>query len=266
MSLNFNQKRARLEKLGVRFLHFFEIDSTNSEAIRRARIGEREGLVIYADFQSRGRGRRGRSWQAPPSSSLLVSVLLEPKIPAEVQGLLPIITGLAGAEAIFHLTGFKPGIIWPNDLWGKQGKLGGVLVEGIYQGERFLAVAGLGINLLQEKKHFPEEFRPRASSLKIETGENIARDELLLEFLEKLFFWKTCLEKGKLQSIVEQYRGYDIIKEKEVRIFFQGNTIKARAKSIDQKGRLRIEKEGKEELISAGEIIMLRSEEDAFGD
>ena len=266
MSQDFHPKRAQLENLGFRFVHFSEIDSTNSEALRRAREGEREGLVIYADFQTQGRGRRGRSWKAKPYSSLLVSVLLEPKISREEQGLLPIITGLAGAEAIFNLTDFKTGIIWPNDLWGKKGKLGGVLVEGIFQGEVFKAVLGLGINLNQNREDFPEEFRERASSIRIETGKNLSRDELLFEFIARLFFWKTQLEQGKIESIVEQYADYDIIKDKEVRIFFQGNTIKARAKGIDEKGRLKIEREGKEELISAGEIIMLRSEEDAFGD
>ena len=88
--------------------------STNADAMALARDGAPEGVVVVADHQSAGRGRRDRSWVAPPGGSLLVSVLLRP--PSAVAGAVTMAAGLAMAEAVDEVAGVSAGLKWPNDL------------------------------------------------------------------------------------------------------------------------------------------------------
>ena len=166
---------ARLQKLkglGFRLEYLREIDSTNQEAMRRAANGEPSGLVLLADHQTQGRGRLGRTWQAEPLSSLLASVLVKPEIAPASLGLVPIVSGLALAQAIEAAAHFQPGLVWPNDLFGAQGKIAGILVESIFEkSDLKFIVIGSGVNLAQKKADFPAEIRARASSLYEETGD-----------------------------------------------------------------------------------------------
>src|SRR5690606_32978179 len=102
-------------------------------ALELARAGEPEGIVLVADHQTGGRGRRGRTWEAPPGASLLCSVLLRP--PAAVAPLVTMAVGLAASDATHELAGLRPRLKWPNDLvWpgdgsGADRKLAGILAE-----------------------------------------------------------------------------------------------------------------------------------------
>ena len=91
-----------------------ETGSTNSDAMALARNGAPEGIVVVADHQTGGRGRQGRVWVAPPEASLLVTVLLRP--PSRVAGLAAMAVAVAMAEGIEDVTGWAPGLKWPNDL------------------------------------------------------------------------------------------------------------------------------------------------------
>lgn len=122
-----------------------EIDSTNSELMRRARQGQTDPVLLVAEQQTAGRGRLGRSWQSARGESLMFSLGL-PLAPAEWSG-LSLAVGVALAESLHPRIGLK----WPNDLWVDDRKLGGILVEtaGFGQGsegERY-AVIGAGLNV-----------------------------------------------------------------------------------------------------------------------
>ncbi len=109
---------------------FDSIDSTNRYLLDEARRGAPDGVVAVADHQSAGRGRLGRSWEAPPGSNLLLSVLLRPDLPVGDRHLASAAVALAAAEAVDAVTGVRVGIKWPNDLLGPDGrKLAGVLAE-----------------------------------------------------------------------------------------------------------------------------------------
>ena len=244
-----------------------EIDSTNLELLRRASQGELPGLVLVADHQTAGRGRLGRTWQAPAKSSLLVSVLLKPGIAQADLGLVPIASGLALAQALENSAPFKPGLVWPNDVFGARGKIAGILVESVFeQAELQCLVIGAGVNLLQKKGDFSPEIRRRASSLWEETGKKVGREELLENYLEKLGYWLGVVERGGAEAVVEKYGGYDIIAGSEVRLLQEGREIFAVARGIDAKGRLRAEVSGSEKSFGAGEIIQIRRSSDAAGD
>lgn len=122
-----------------------EIDSTNSELMRRARAGRDEPVLLLAERQTAGRGRLGRSWQASAGESLTFSLGL-PLAPQDWSGL-----SLAVGVAVAEMLGPRVGLKWPNDLWVEDRKLGGILVEtasftGAAQGGRYVVI-GLGLNL-----------------------------------------------------------------------------------------------------------------------
>ena len=119
-----------------------EIDSSNSELMRRARAGRHEATLLVAERQTAGRGRMGRVWQSQPGDSLTFSISL-PLAPQDWSG-LSLAVGLSLAESLHPDVGLK----WPNDLWFQDRKLGGILVEAASMGERSQVVVGVGLNIL----------------------------------------------------------------------------------------------------------------------
>ncbi|HEX6235736.1 MAG TPA: biotin--[acetyl-CoA-carboxylase] ligase [Acidimicrobiales bacterium] len=133
--------------------------STNADALALSRDGAAEGIVVVADHQRAGRGRRSRSWVAPPGGSLLVSVLLRP--PASVAGAATMAAALAMAEAVERLAGVGPGLKWPNDLVVDDRKLAGILAEADWPAgstissgyrppaadDRTAVIVGVGLNV-----------------------------------------------------------------------------------------------------------------------
>ncbi|HLH27362.1 MAG TPA: biotin--[acetyl-CoA-carboxylase] ligase, partial [Acidimicrobiales bacterium] len=109
---------------------FETIDSTNAYLLEAARAGAPEGVVAVADYQTAGRGRRGRRWAAPPGANLLVSVLLRPALPAELRPIAAGVVALAARDAVQRTCGVELGVKWPNDLvTAEGGKVAGVLAE-----------------------------------------------------------------------------------------------------------------------------------------
>ena len=118
-----------------------EIDSSNSELMRRARAGQREPTLLVAERQTAGRGRMGRVWQSAPGDSLTFSLSL-PLAPTDWSG-LSLAVGLSLAESLHPDVGLK----WPNDLWFQDRKLGGILVEAASMGGLSQVVVGVGLNI-----------------------------------------------------------------------------------------------------------------------
>lgn len=118
-----------------------EIDSSNSELMRRTRAGQHESTLLVAERQTAGRGRMGRVWQSQPGDSLTFSLSLALK-PQDWSG-LSLAVGWSLAESLHPNVGLK----WPNDLWFQDRKLGGILVEAASMGGRSQVVVGVGLNI-----------------------------------------------------------------------------------------------------------------------
>jgi BirA family biotin operon repressor/biotin-[acetyl-CoA-carboxylase] ligase len=118
-----------------------EIDSTNTELMRRARAGLLSPTLLVALSQTAGRGRRGKAWVSAPGDSLTFSLGL-PLAPADWSG-LSLAVGVSLADSLHPEVRLK----WPNDLWWRGRKLGGILVETGTQGNGRCAVVGVGLNL-----------------------------------------------------------------------------------------------------------------------
>ena len=167
-------------------LHYSPVtDSTNSDAIDAARQGAPHGSVYMADEQLAGRGRGDHAWDSAAGDGIYVSVLLRPQIPAVRLPLLPLATGLAAAEAIRCAAGLSVDLRWPNDLLIGPKKVGGILVESKTSGGSVdFVVAGVGINVHQ--RTFTPDLATPATSLELEAGRRVSRQDLLVFLLESL--------------------------------------------------------------------------------
>lgn len=164
--------------------------STNDVARDLAAHGAPAGTVVVTDYQTAGRGRMGRRWEAPPRTSLLCSILFRPPPPPHYATDLTMLCALAAADAVEETAGLSVALKWPNDLVVVRGeswrKLGGLLAETGVAGERVeYAIVGLGINVNVPPEALPE-LAPDATSIMAETGREIDRNLLLERLLERL--------------------------------------------------------------------------------
>lgn len=146
--------------------------STNDEARTLGAGGAAAGSVVIAEHQSAGRGRAGKSWQAAPGESLLLSIVLRSAEPATSTGAgpAPIRVGLAACRAVERVTGLQASLKWPNDILAPDGrKLAGILCEAVSGAAPFV-VAGIGVNVSQSDASWPPGLVGRATSLRAGTG------------------------------------------------------------------------------------------------
>jgi BirA family biotin operon repressor/biotin-[acetyl-CoA-carboxylase] ligase len=167
-------------------LHFASVTgSTNADAIAAARDGAPHGSVFFADEQLAGRGRGDHDWISVAGEGLYVSVLLRPQIPASRLSFLPLAAGLAAAEAIRAVSGLTVDLRWPNDLLIGPRKTGGILVESQTDASAVaFAVVGIGVNVHQ--RAFPPGLATPATSLDLESGKHLSRQNLLVALLKSL--------------------------------------------------------------------------------
>ena len=170
--------------VGRRISVWNRVVSTNDLAMRAARSRANEGLVVLAEEQTRGRGRRGRQWFAPPRSSILFSVLLFPSRGCRGARLLTSLGAVATAETIEQATGLEIEIQWPNDVCVGGRKLAGILVE-----QSAGTVIGIGVNVNASADDFPMHLAHQVTSLAILTGRRWDRSELCRRLIERLDHW-----------------------------------------------------------------------------
>ena len=188
--------QTRQTKWIAHIYHYFpSIGSTNDELKQRVAQGDEitvpQGTVILTDYQSQGKGRLNRKWEAPAQTALLFSVLFRPKWPAERSNWLTMIASLAVTEAIETQTNLTVGIKWPNDVvilidnvWHK---VCGLLLEGNFSenGRLQSAIMGIGVNINISPEDFPEAVTP-PTSLRAATGEIVPRLPLFHNILQRL--------------------------------------------------------------------------------
>jgi BirA family transcriptional regulator, biotin operon repressor / biotin---[acetyl-CoA-carboxylase] ligase len=227
---------------------FASIDSTNRYLLDEGRRGAPEGLVAVADHQTQGRGRRGRSWIAPPGASLLVSVLLRPGLPPERLQLVSIVSGIAMARAVERVAGFLPALKWPNDLVTGNRKLAGLRAES----DGDAVVVGIGVNV--EWHDFPPELSDIATACNIEAGRSVDRRDLLSAFLAEL-----DPRYRQLDLALDEYRTLLATVGRRVRVERADGDLVGRAVDVGAAGELVLDVDG-HGLVSvhAGDVVHLR--------
>jgi BirA family biotin operon repressor/biotin-[acetyl-CoA-carboxylase] ligase len=177
--------RLTTQRLGRRYELLPACASTNDEVAARAATYADEGLLVAANQQTGGRGRRGRFWHSPPSENLYFSLLLRPALPARLASPLTLLAGAALAQALADLA-FSPRLKWPNDVLLETPaglrKVAGILSEMASEGERVRhVVLGVGVNV--NALAFPDTLAAIATSLRLVRGSALNRGTLLAAFL-----------------------------------------------------------------------------------
>jgi BirA family transcriptional regulator, biotin operon repressor / biotin---[acetyl-CoA-carboxylase] ligase len=233
---------------------FETLDSTNRYVLDEARAGAPEGLVAVADHQTAGRARRDRSWESPPGASLLVSVLLRPRVGVDRMQLLTMASSLAMAEAVEDVAGVRALLKWPNDLVVGPRKLGGVLAEADVSsaGEVRAVAIGTGLNVMWTE--FPPDLADVATACNLESGRAVDRFHVLRTYLARL---ETRYDA--LDSAASDYRARLDTLGRQVRVERADGPVVGTAVDVGHAGELLVETgPGCIVEVVAGDVVHLR--------
>jgi BirA family biotin operon repressor/biotin-[acetyl-CoA-carboxylase] ligase len=231
--------------------HLRRTDSTNERAKELALAGAPGGLVVTAEEQSAGRGRRGNEWFGPPGSSLLFSGLLRP-FEGRSNTLLPLAVPVAVCEVAESVAPVRCQVKWPNDVWIDERKVAGVLVEA--RPEEGWAVIGIGLNVAIPQEDFPAELRETATSLLpmeaeggVPAGGAPGIPRALAALNEALGRWADASD----EEVLAAFRARDALSGR--RISWQDG--EGTAVEIDERGHLVVETDPGERIaLGAGEV------------
>ena len=236
-------------------LFFPEIDSTNLEVKRRAEAGAEAPLLVAADKQTAGRGRRGRTWISPPGNDIYMSLLLRPPIRPEHASMLTIVAALAVAGGIREETGLEAGIKWPNDAVVNGKKICGILTEMSTDMEEIsYVVPGIGINVNSEV--FSPGIAATATSLKLCLGRTVKRAGIIAAVIRCFAeYYRIFLRTEDLSGLKELYESMLVNLDREVLVLDPGGEYRGIARGITSSGELRVEREdGTETAVLSGEV------------
>ena len=225
----------------------FETLTSTSDYLKENLSSLEDGAVVVTSFQSKGRGRKGRSWESS-SGDLIFSLLLQ-DVPSNSFSVLPLLSGVALSLALEDHD-VRPSIKWPNDLYFHTKKIAGILCEGVSEGGRQSAIIGIGVNLAP--REFSKDIALKAESLG-NLGHPIQKEELLPNFLNHFdALWNSSL-LGKADWF-PLLKNRDFLKNQRVHLNYYGENLRGTAKGIAPSGALLVEKED-------GQIIQVTSGE-----
>ena len=240
------------DAIGRYVLHLPSVSSTMDAARQEAEGGAPHGMIVVADEQTRGQGRRGRRWVSPPGN-VYVTIILRPNA-WDVRS-LGIVTPLAACETIESLTGLRCSIKWPNDVLVGGRKVGGILIDVHLDGGSVdCALVGIGLNVnLDPSRH--EEIGAIATSLALEMGEVISRERLLAALLNR--FEALYLAARRDDSVHSAWRSRLETLGRQVRVQFGDDVEEGVAEDVDAEGNLLLRRaDGSVVALSAGDVTL----------
>ena len=252
---------SRLGKVGIigRDIQVFqETTSTNDVIEKMARDGVPEGAVVFAEAQTKGRGRLGRKWLSPSRKGLWFSVLLRPGLRPQDATQLTVVSATALRRAIEAHTGLKPEIKWPNDILVDGRKTAGILTELNAELDQIkYVILGIGVDVNMAPSDFPADLRKLATSLRAESGKPIPRAELAVGILRELDHDYTRLCDGRFAEVVDEWEEHCATLGREVVIRTGQRQIRGRAESLGEDGALLVRTDhGLLERIVGGDVTL----------
>jgi BirA family biotin operon repressor/biotin-[acetyl-CoA-carboxylase] ligase len=235
---------------------FLQTESTNDLASEAAAKGASDGTTFFAEHQTRGRGRLGRTWHSPVGSGLWFSVLRRHDLAMDKGWRVTLGAGLALAESIDALTTLESSLKWPNDVQIDGKKVAGILTESRAESGRLThSIVGIGVNVLQDHEEFPPELREIACSLQ-SVGGRCKRSDLLVEILVRL--------EGSLaqdpQHLLDRWSDRCSLWGQHVQVQFGETLVEGEAIRLGNDGVLVIGTESGEELsIYTGDVTRVRA-------
>lgn len=243
--------------------HYEKTGSTNADALKLGGEGAAHGTVVTADFQTAGRGRKGRSWEGTPGENISMSLILKPSFAPDKASALTLVMALAVARALQDYCEIPVHIKWPNDLVMNGKKVCGILTEmhlqtpeagGYGQPAIRCVIIGVGINVNQVC--FPEEIRTIATSLLAESGKSFSRTvimESVLQYFDE--YYEIYLQTLDLSALQDLYNSLLVNRGKQVRVLDPQGEYSGTAQGINGSGELLVVKEDRTvTAVYAGEV------------
>ena len=237
---------------------FRETTSTNDIVDRLARDGVKEGVVVFSESQTKGRGRLGRKWLSPAKKGLWFSILLRPNLrPPEMTRLI-VASATALRRAIQSHTRLPFEIKWPNDILIRGKKVAGILTELSAELDRVkYVILGIGVDVNLNQSDFPSDLRKFATSLKAELGKAISRPELAVSILRELDRDYASLCNGRFQALADEWEEHCTTIGHSVRIRVGDRQVVGRAESLGEDGALLVRTDhGHLERIVGGDVTL----------
>lgn len=246
----------RLDSGFYKDIHFYrDTTSTNDMAKTIAGRGAPEGTILLAEKQSSGRGRMGRVWVSNYGDGIWLSLILRPPIMPSHAPQITFVTAVAACQAVREHTGLDVTIKWPNDLMINGKKICGILTE--LSAEIDLVnhiVVGVGVNVNQDEKGFPEELQKTATSLSLVSGRSYRRIELLVDMLKKYAeIYYQYINNGFF-PILQLWKKLNSTLGQEVQVISQEETYYGTAIDIDENGQLLVNTNGTIKSVLAGDV------------
>ena len=239
---------------------FESTTSTNDVIEKLAHDGVKEGVVVLAESQTRGRGRLGRQWMSPAGKGLWFSVLLRPDLPPQATTQLTVASATALRRALAAETGLRPEIKWPNDILLSGKKVCGILTELSAEVDRVkYVILGIGVDVNLNTADFPAELRDSATSLKAELGKALSRAELAVEILRQLDADYAKIIAGGFAAIADEWEEHCTTIGRQVTIRAGDREVRGRAESLGEDGALLVRTEhGHLERVVGGDVTLAK--------
>lgn len=261
--MTFHQRSAgdarRTYMMKFSLLTFDILDSTNTEALKRARLGADEGVCVVARQQTAGRGRHGRTWVSERDAGLFFSIILRPEIDASYLSLITLMAGVAVYDTLKDF-GITPDIKWVNDVLVREKKIAGILAETTETQRGLAVVVGIGINL--KSTSFPHDLVATATCIEDSTSAIVSRDDVIETLTRHLGVAYDELQNGDGPArIVESWKRRSSYSwGKNVRAVLENETVTGVTDGLASNGALRIKREdGTVAIIQAGDVEQVRA-------
>lgn len=237
---------------------FQETTSTNDLVDKLGRDGVREGAVVFAESQTKGRGRLGRSWLSAANKGLWFSVLLRPSLSPQCATQITVASATALARALRKAAGVESEIKWPNDILIKGRKVCGILTEMSAEIDKInFIVLGIGVNVNFAPEDFPSELKKIATSLAIEQGRQFKRAEIAEAILRELDRDYARIRGGEFEAVADEWESHCTTIGRTVEISLGNRVVFGRAESLDREGALLVRTQhGHLERIIGGDVTL----------
>ena len=231
------------------------MDSTNTKAKQLAETIEAHGLLVITDKQNAGKGRRGRGWDSLPGNSICMSLVVKPKILPMNASMLTLVAALSVSEGIDLVTNLKTRIKWPNDIIVGTKKVCGILTEMSADMDQInYIVIGIGINT--GVTTFPDEIAQKATSLKLESGKDILRADLIAAIMDCFERnYETFVKTEDLTLLMQQYEKRLVNVGQKVRVLEPAKEYIGVSEGINERGELLVRDENNQlKIVLSGEV------------
>lgn len=240
--------------LGNNIVYYEETDSTNIRAKLLGEQGAESGTVVFAEKQTVGKGRKGRSWVSPKGTGIWMSLLLRPKVNVQHVSMMTIVAALAVVKGLKE-SDFDCEIKWPNDIVMHKKKICGILTEISTEKEHIhYVVVGIGVNA--NTKKFPNNIEKTATSIYMEYKKKVARAKAATDILKAFEeYYEVFLKTEDVSALMNDYNQKLINIGNLVKIIENDHERILKSRGIDEAGALLVTNElGEIERIIAGEV------------